>query len=56
MIACEFDHLIIGAHTLEQGAAFIEALLGVNRKPAAGTSRWVRTTGFLSSASALISK
>lgn len=32
--ACEFDHLIIGAHTLEQGAAFIEELLGV--KPQAG--------------------
>ena len=29
MLACEFDHLIIGSHTLEQGAAFIEALLGV---------------------------
>jgi hypothetical protein len=34
MLACEFDHLIIGAHTLEQGAAFIEALLGV--QPQAG--------------------
>ena len=32
--ACEFDHLIIGAHTLEQGAAYIEELLGV--KPQAG--------------------
>jgi glyoxalase-like protein len=32
--ACELDHLIIGAHTLEQGAAFIEDLLGV--KPQAG--------------------
>jgi hypothetical protein len=28
-IACELDHLIVGAHTLEQGAAFIEELLGV---------------------------
>ena len=35
MIApCEFDHLIVGAHTLEQGAAFIEDLLGV--KPQTG--------------------
>ena len=34
MLASEFDHLIIGAHTLEQGAAFIEALLGV--QPQAG--------------------
>ena len=32
--ACEFDHLVVGAHTLEQGAAFIEDLLGV--KPQAG--------------------
>jgi hypothetical protein len=32
--ACEFDHLIVGAHTLEQGAAYIENLLGV--KPQAG--------------------
>ncbi len=32
--ACEFDHLIIGAHTFEQGAAFIEELLGF--KPQAG--------------------
>ena len=31
---CEFDHLIIGAHTLEQGAAFIEAILGA--QPQAG--------------------
>ena len=31
---CEFDHLIVGAHTLEQGAAFIEDLLGV--RPQAG--------------------
>ena len=56
MLASEFDHVIIGAHTLEQGAAFIEALLGVNRRPAAGTSRWARTTAFSSSARALISK
>ena len=28
-VACEFDHLIVGAHTLGQGAAFIEGLLGV---------------------------
>jgi hypothetical protein len=28
-IACELDHLIVGAHTLEQGAAFIEDFLGV---------------------------
>ena len=31
---CEFDHLIVGAHTLEQGAAFIKAILGV--QPQAG--------------------
>lgn len=31
---CELDHLIIGAHTLEQGADFIEAILGV--QPQAG--------------------
>jgi hypothetical protein len=33
-VSCELDHLIIGAHTLEQGAALIEDLLGV--KPQAG--------------------
>jgi hypothetical protein len=33
-MTCEFDHLVLGAHTLEQGAAFIESLLGV--KPQAG--------------------
>jgi hypothetical protein len=32
--ACELDHLIVGADTLAQGAAFIEDLLGV--KPQAG--------------------
>ncbi len=32
--ACELDHLVVGARTLEQGAAFIEDLLGV--KPQAG--------------------
>jgi len=32
--ACEFDHLVLGAHTLEQGAAFVESLLGV--KPQSG--------------------
>jgi hypothetical protein len=32
--ACELDHLIVGAHTLEQGAAYLEELLGV--KPQAG--------------------
>ncbi|MDB5808343.1 MAG: hypothetical protein JWN94_465 [Betaproteobacteria bacterium] len=26
--ACEFDHLVVGARTLEQGVAFIEDLLG----------------------------
>jgi hypothetical protein len=31
--ACEFDHLIVGAHTLDQGAAFIEAALGVQLQP-----------------------
>jgi len=31
--ACEFDHLIVGAHTLEQGAAFIETALGVQLQP-----------------------
>ena len=33
-VACEFDHLIVGAHTLEEGAAFIEEPIGV--KPLAG--------------------
>ncbi|MCX7136475.1 MAG: hypothetical protein NTW47_07475 [Proteobacteria bacterium] len=33
-VACEFDHLIVGAHTLEEGAAFIEEPIGV--KPQAG--------------------
>lgn len=32
--ACEFDHLVIGAHTLAQGAAFVEDLLGI--QPQAG--------------------
>ncbi len=32
--ACELDHLVVGAHTLEQGTAFIETLLGV--RPQAG--------------------
>jgi hypothetical protein len=27
--ACEFDHLVIGAHTLAQGAAFVSELLDV---------------------------
>jgi hypothetical protein len=31
--ACELDHLVLGAHTLEQGAAFIESLLGVQPQP-----------------------
>ncbi len=31
---CEFDHLVVGADTLEQGAAFIEDMLGV--RPQAG--------------------
>jgi hypothetical protein len=31
--ACELDHLIVGAHTLEQGAAFIEDWLGVKPQP-----------------------
>ena len=31
---CEFDHLVVGADTLEQGAAFIEERLGV--RPQAG--------------------
>jgi hypothetical protein len=32
--ACEFDHLIVGAHTLGQGAAFLGDFLGV--QPQAG--------------------
>lgn len=31
--ACELDHLVLGAHTLEQGAAFVEKLLGVQPQP-----------------------
>jgi hypothetical protein len=31
---CQFDHLVLGAHTLAQGAAFVESLLGV--KPQSG--------------------
>jgi hypothetical protein len=30
---CEFDHLVIGAHTLGQGAAFIGNLLGIELQP-----------------------
>ncbi len=40
--ACEFDHLIVGAHTLEQGAAFVEDLLGV--APQAGGRHLVMGT------------
>lgn len=48
--ACEFDHLIIGAHTLAQGAAFIEAILGVQaqaggRHVAMGTHNLVLKLG-----------
>ena len=32
-LMCEFDHLVLGAHTLEQGAAFVEAVLGVKPQP-----------------------
>jgi hypothetical protein len=28
-VPCEFDHLVVGAHTLEQGGEFIEKLIGV---------------------------
>jgi hypothetical protein len=31
--ACEFDHLVVGAATLAQGAAFIEKVLGVKPQP-----------------------
>ncbi len=48
--ACELDHLIVGAHTLEQGAAFIEELLGVKlqaggRHLAMGTHNMVLRLG-----------
>ena len=32
-MTCELDHLVLGAHTLEQGAAFIETLLGAHPQP-----------------------
>ena len=32
-MTCELDHLVLGAHTLEQGAAFIETLLGAQPQP-----------------------
>jgi hypothetical protein len=49
-IACELDHLVVGAHTLEQGAAFIEDLLGVRpqtggRHLAMGTHNMVLRLG-----------
>ena len=30
---CEFDHLVLGAHTLGQGADFVENLLGARPQP-----------------------
>lgn len=50
MTGCELDHLIIGAHTLEQGAAFIGDLLGVQpqtggRHLAMGTHNMVLKIG-----------
>ncbi len=32
-MTCELDHLVLGAHTLAQGAIFVEALLGVKPQP-----------------------
>ncbi len=32
-MTCELDHLVLGAHTLAQGATFVEALLGVKPQP-----------------------
>ncbi len=32
-MTCELDHLVLGAHTLAQGAAFVESRLGVKPQP-----------------------
>jgi hypothetical protein len=39
------DHIAVAAETLAEGAAHVEAALGVPSRTSATTSGWARTTG-----------